>query len=172
MAASCRLRRGARLQAPELSAPASYRYEVKNAGDTVNTEWWHQFEDPVLDELIAEALANNKSVKIAAAKVEQASGLLIQTRSPIFPQINYSGSGERQRLTELAATPMSAHPQSADGLPGACRGELGDRSLGPHSQVDRVCAGEPAGHRVCEAGGGPLPGRIRCKLVSAAARIG
>ncbi len=101
---------------PEISAPASYMYEVKNAGDTANTEWWHQFEDPVLDELIAEALANNKSVKIAAAKVEQASGLLIQTRSPIFPQINYSGSGEKQRLTELAATPMSAaipNPQTA-----------------------------------------------------------
>jgi multidrug efflux system outer membrane protein len=101
---------------PEISAPASYMYEVRNAGDTANTEWWHQFEDPVLDELIDEALANNKSVKIAAAKVEQASGLLIQTRSPIFPQINYSGSGERQRLTELAATPMSAaipNPQTA-----------------------------------------------------------
>ncbi len=101
---------------PEISSPGSYMYEVKNAGDTANTEWWHQFEDPVLDELIAEALANNKSVKIAAAKVEQASGLLIQTRSPIFPQINYSGSGEKQRLTELAATPMSAaipNPQTA-----------------------------------------------------------
>jgi multidrug efflux system outer membrane protein len=101
---------------PEISAPGSYMYEVKNAGDTANTEWWHQFEDPILDETIAEALANNKSVKIAAAKVEQASGLLIQTRSPIFPQINYSGSGEKQRLTELAATPMSAsipNPQTA-----------------------------------------------------------
>ena len=70
---------------PDLTVPGSYRYEVKDASDTANTEWWHQFEDPVLDELIDEALANNKSVKIAAAKVEQASGLLIQTRSPDFP---------------------------------------------------------------------------------------
>jgi multidrug efflux system outer membrane protein len=101
---------------PDISAPAMYMYEVKNAADTANSEWWHQFEDPVLDALIDEALANNKSVKIAAAKVEQASGLLVQTRSPIFPQINYSGSGEQQRLTELGATPMSAaipNPQTA-----------------------------------------------------------
>ena len=101
---------------PEISAPATYMYEVKTAADTANTEWWHQFEDPVLDALIDEALVNNKSVKIAAAKVEQASGLLVQTRSPIFPQINYSGSGEKQRLTELGATPMSAaipNPQTA-----------------------------------------------------------
>jgi multidrug efflux system outer membrane protein len=101
---------------PEISAPATYMYEVKDAADTANTEWWHQFEDPILDALIDEALANNKSVKIATAKVEQASGLLVQTRSPIFPQINYSGSGEQQRLTELSATPLSPaipNPQTA-----------------------------------------------------------
>ena len=101
---------------PEISTPAKYMYEVKDAADTVNTEWWHQFKDPVLDSLIDEALANNKSVKIAAAKVEQASGLLVQTRSPIFPQINYSGAGEQQRLTELSATPLSPaipNPQTA-----------------------------------------------------------
>ncbi len=28
--------------------------------------WWKQFQDPVLDELVAEALANNMNVKIAA----------------------------------------------------------------------------------------------------------
>lgn len=101
---------------PEISVPAFYQYEIKDASDTANTEWWHQFDDPVLDALIDEALANNKSVKISAAKVEQAAGLLIQTRSPIFPQINYSGIGERQRLTELGATPLSAavpNPQTA-----------------------------------------------------------
>ncbi len=101
---------------PEISTPATYMYEVKDAADTANTEWWHQFKDPVLDSLIDEALANNKSVKIAAAKVEQASGLLVQTRSPIFPQINYSGAGEQQRLTELSATPLSSaipNPQTA-----------------------------------------------------------
>ena len=109
IAASCRLRRGAGLPAPrDDRLPASYMYEVKDAADTANTEWWHQFEDPVLDALIDEALANNKNVKIAAAKVEQAAGLLVQTRSPIFPQLNYSGSGERQRLTELGATPYRA----------------------------------------------------------------
>ena len=101
---------------PEMPIPAAYQYEVKDAADTANTEWWHQFDDPVLDELIEEALANNKNVKIAVAKVDQASGLLIQTRSPLFPQVNYSGSGEQQRLTELSATPLSPaipNPQTA-----------------------------------------------------------
>lgn len=101
---------------PDLSLPASYLYEVKGASDTANTEWWRQFDDPVLDALIEEALGNNRDIKIAAAKVEQASGLLIQTRAPIFPQAGYSGTGERQRATEHGAAPIPAavpNPQTA-----------------------------------------------------------
>ena len=65
--------------------------------ETANTEWWKQFDDPVLDQLIAEALANNKNVQIAAANVEQAAGVLTQTRSQFFPQVNYNASATRQR---------------------------------------------------------------------------
>jgi multidrug efflux system outer membrane protein len=101
---------------PEIPVPGSFMYEVKDASDTANTEWWHQFDDPVLDALIDEALAKSKSVKIAAAKVEQAAGLLIQTRSPLFPQMNYSGSGTQQYLSQLNASPLSAvvpNPQTS-----------------------------------------------------------
>ena len=50
-----------------------------------------QFQDPVLDTLITEALAGNKNVKIAAANVEQAEAVLMQVRSPMFPQLGYDG---------------------------------------------------------------------------------
>ena len=112
---------------PDLPVPGSYRYEAADATDTVNTEWWRQFEDPVLDALIDEALANNKNVKISAAKIEQAAGLLIQTRSPIFPQLNYSGLAERQRFTEYGATPLSTavpNPQTAYQVLGSASWEI------------------------------------------------
>ncbi len=112
---------------PDLTIPASYRYDVRDASDAANTEWWRQFEDPVLDALIDEALANNKNVKIAAAKIEQAAGILIQTRSPIFPQLNYSGAAERQRLTEYGATPLSSavpNPQTAYQVLGSASWEI------------------------------------------------
>jgi len=101
---------------PDLAVPGAYRTEIRDAADTANTEWWRQFDDPVLDALIEEALGNNRNIKIAAAKVEQASGLLIQTRAPIFPEASYSGTGERQRSTEYGATPLPAavpNPQTA-----------------------------------------------------------
>src|SRR5690349_1817809 len=66
---------------PTVDIPSAFIYEPKDAADTANTQWWKQFNDPVLDALIAEALANNQNVKVAAANVEQAAGVLTQTRS-------------------------------------------------------------------------------------------
>ena len=91
---------------PALDIPNSFQYEVKEASDTVNTEWWKSFQDPVLDGLIAEALANNKNVKIAAANIEQAAGVLTTTRAPLFPQVSYAGSASRQRISERNAVPV------------------------------------------------------------------
>jgi multidrug efflux system outer membrane protein len=102
---------------PPVDAPASFRFATKDAADAANLAWWKQFGDPVLDALIAEALANNKSVKVAVANVEQAAAVLTQTRSQLFPQTGYGLSGGRARTTEAGATPLLElaipNPQSA-----------------------------------------------------------
>ena len=102
---------------PPIDTPKAFIYETKDAADTVNTEWWKQFNDPVLDSLIAEALAHNLNVKVAAANVEQAAGVLTQTRSALFPQVGYDGSAGRARSTEASSTPelsrLIPNPQSA-----------------------------------------------------------
>ncbi len=95
-------------QRPPIDAPKAFQYEPQDAADTANTVWWTQFGDPVLDALIAEALANNRSVKIAAANVEQAAGILTQTRSQLFPQVGYDATGQRARSTEAGAAPELA----------------------------------------------------------------
>ena len=102
---------------PVVDVPAAFRYEDREAQETANTEWWKQFQDPVLDALIAEALANNKNIKIAAANIEQAAGVLMQTRSPLFPQIGYGGSGAQgSAQARPDATPMPSivpNPQTS-----------------------------------------------------------
>ncbi len=92
---------------PAVDTPQSYRYEVKDAQETANTAWWKQFNDPVLDNLIAQALANNKNVMIAAANIEQAAAVLTQVRAPLFPQMSYSASAARLRLSEKNAIPVA-----------------------------------------------------------------
>ncbi|MEO8508731.1 MAG: efflux transporter outer membrane subunit [Betaproteobacteria bacterium] len=102
---------------PAVDAPKTFIYEPGDAADTANTQWWKQFDDPVLDALIAEALARKLDVKVAAANVDQAAGVLTQTRSGLFPQVGYDGTAGRARSTESGATPELArlipNPQSS-----------------------------------------------------------
>lgn len=101
---------------PAVDVPPSFMYGEKEAVDTVNTVWWKQFRDPVLDALIAEALANNRNIRTAAANVERAAAVLVQTRSPLFPQVGYSGSGTKERGSELGAValpPGVPNPQTS-----------------------------------------------------------
>ena len=88
---------------PNVDAPAAFRFEPEAVADTANTAWWKQFDDPVLDQLIDAALANNLNVKIAAANVEQALAVITQTRSALFPQVGYAATGERARTPETGA---------------------------------------------------------------------
>ncbi len=101
---------------PKVETAPAYRYEEKEARATANTEWWRQFGDPDLDGLIAEALAGNKDLGIAAARVEQAAAVLTQTRSPLYPQIGYSADASRALGSELGATPIPSsvpNPQTS-----------------------------------------------------------
>ena len=101
---------------PKVDAPAAFRFEPDKVAETANTAWWKQFGDPVLDQLVDTALANNLNVKIAAANVLQAAAVITQTRSQLFPQIGYAGTGERARIPDtgiVAAIPNYPNPQDA-----------------------------------------------------------
>jgi multidrug efflux system outer membrane protein len=107
-----------------IEAPQSFRYESKEVAETANTEWWKQFNDPVLDQLIAEALANNKSVKIAAFNVAQAAGILMTTRSGFYPQVGYGASASRQRLSENGLIVPNQNPYASYSVLGGASWEL------------------------------------------------
>jgi multidrug efflux system outer membrane protein len=109
---------------PVIEAPQSFRYESKEVAETANTEWWKQFNDPVLDQLIAEALANNKSVKIAAFNVAQAAGILMTTRSGFYPQVGYGASASRQRLSENGLIVPNQNPYASYSVLGGASWEL------------------------------------------------
>ena len=92
---------------PVVETPNAFKYDEAGTREAVNMVWWKQFQDPVLDALINEALVNNKNIKIAAANMQQAAAVVMQTRSPLFPQFGYSGSAGRKRLSGLEGTPLS-----------------------------------------------------------------
>jgi multidrug efflux system outer membrane protein len=95
---------------PEVESPARFRFEEIKAVESASTNWWALFRDPVLEQLIDEALANNKDLRIAAARVEEFAARLTTTRSQFFPQIGYGAGASRDRLSERLDTPVVGVP--------------------------------------------------------------
>ncbi|MCX5855982.1 MAG: efflux transporter outer membrane subunit [Deltaproteobacteria bacterium] len=93
-------------QRPDVEKPNVWRFEEKEAKAVANTAWWEQFQDPVLNDLIRIALAENKDLLIAAAKVEEYMGRYGATRADQFPQASVKGTGERMRITENGYSPI------------------------------------------------------------------
>jgi multidrug efflux system outer membrane protein len=97
---------------PTVPTPATFRFEPNEAAEVANALWWEQFGDPVLNDLIAAALADNKDVKIAAARVDQFLGQFVTTRSALFPQISAGFEASRQRasVAGLPTLPPGVNP--------------------------------------------------------------
>jgi len=98
---------------PSIEAPANWRFEDAQALDNVvNTQWWRQFGDPVLDSLIEAALKENKDVMIAAARVEEFAGRYAFVRSAQFPQVGAAGSYQRTRDSSYMNPPLPSTAQN------------------------------------------------------------
>jgi len=97
---------GPNYQRPTVDTPATYRFQESEVADTANTQWWQQFNDPVLNQLIATALAENKDVKVAAARVDQFLGQFWSTRSALLPQVGAGFNAGRERITQAGPTPV------------------------------------------------------------------
>ncbi len=96
---------------PEIQAPEGWRIEEQPARDVANTEWWRQFGDPVLDELIATALRENKDLRIATRRVEQFAALVDSTRSGFYPQVGYDVFGAREQASRAGPVAL---PEGVD----------------------------------------------------------
>ena len=95
-------------QRPSVDIPASYRFEEKEVKGLANTAWWEQFDDPVLNSLVARALQENKDLLIATARVEEFFGRYFAVRGDQYPFIGGGGSGSREEATKKGPLPIPA----------------------------------------------------------------
>ena len=59
--------------------------------------WWHRLNDPLLYKLVTDAIAGNNDVASAKAKVREARASLWQTTGTLFPTLDGSASGNRNK---------------------------------------------------------------------------
>ena len=79
---------------PELPVPAQWPQlpQVAGAADPGTLEWRAFFSDPRLEGLIAAALENNRDMRIAVARVEEARALYGIARADRLPTLNLAAS--------------------------------------------------------------------------------
>lgn len=78
---------------PELSLPTTFTGgESGAAGEQLAIErWWRNFNDPILAQLVADAVRNNNDLQGAVARVNQSRALQRQTFLNLFPTITANG---------------------------------------------------------------------------------
>ena len=68
--------------------------------------WWESYGDAQLNQLVQAALAEQPSLRVAAARVRQADALASVAGAPLSPQGSLNGRATRQRFSEHSTTPQ------------------------------------------------------------------
>lgn len=87
-------------QRPALDMPPSYREPAPIDDTFANLPWWGLFADPALDALIEEALANNRDLGVALARIEEAAAILNVVRANQFPFFDIQAGAGRTSTSE------------------------------------------------------------------------
>ncbi|MFH0996833.1 MAG: efflux transporter outer membrane subunit [Pseudomonadota bacterium] len=91
---------------PTVKTPPTWRIDEQNALDLANTAWWRQLDDPVLNELIATAISENKDLLIATARVDQFAARYGVVRADLYPQLGASAQFGQQQVSEKSGNTM------------------------------------------------------------------
>lgn len=103
---------------PVTATPEAYRTQIMPADPIDDLKWWELFEDPLLYSLVTTALANNRDLKIAVSRIEQARANLGFVRADQYPRVdidagastgNFSGGtrSEDTNSTVYLVAPLS-----------------------------------------------------------------
>ncbi|MEK7704225.1 MAG: efflux transporter outer membrane subunit [Myxococcota bacterium] len=105
---------------PELNAPARWnrlddlsRPEMPagSAGDL--SEWWRNLDDPLLSDLVKEALLASPDLRMAQARLREARARRVVTGSAQYPDVSASASGSRNQSTGNTAAGVTGNQLSA-----------------------------------------------------------
>ncbi|WP_420144835.1 efflux transporter outer membrane subunit [Sphingobium sp.] len=67
--------------------------------------WWTLYGDPLLDTLVADALAANTDLRVAVARIERARASLRGAKSDRLPRTSLGASGTYNRTSEIQSFP-------------------------------------------------------------------
>ncbi len=105
--ASCAV--GPNYREPVPDAPLVWHAPLPHEGDVgAIAQWWRQFDDPLLEQLIAMAEADSPSLTKASANIEKARATLTSAKAGGLPTVTAGGSATRgKQQTQTGAEVIS-----------------------------------------------------------------
>ena len=92
---------------PEVSLASKYP-EAQAAGTAIEAQWWKGFGDAQLNQFVEKALVANADMRVAVARVEEASAGLDDVSGAQLPQIDAAGGYSRTKVSDGGYTPITA----------------------------------------------------------------
>jgi NodT family efflux transporter outer membrane factor (OMF) lipoprotein len=83
----------------EMTPGANLAVQRLATGESVSTQWWELFHSPPLNEVLEQAIADNRTLEIARATLAEAQQAVIQSRGGFYPQLDFSAAAQRQRAS-------------------------------------------------------------------------
>ncbi len=90
-------------EAPQVEVPDTWQTPYERPIEQARVDliqWWRQFDDPVLNELIDTCALNNRDILTALAAIDESRALLGAAKGDYFPGVSGEGSLSRNRLSE------------------------------------------------------------------------
>lgn len=87
-----------RYERPSIETFCDWRTPLPSQ-DGVELSWWEQFDDPVLNQLIQEALEANQDIQAAIARVDAFKAQLDIVNSQFYPQLVGNAGASRQEVS-------------------------------------------------------------------------
>jgi multidrug efflux system outer membrane protein len=100
---------------PAIEVPAHWHNDLhikaaESQDDKTNlATWWESFDDPILNQIVAQALSSNLQEEIALSRIREERAYVLISRAGLFPTVDTSGTYTRQRYS--ANTPFGEFPQ-------------------------------------------------------------
>lgn len=103
---------------PLLSLPASWgnAKQAKPSQPPELAEWWRRLNDPLLNELIEDAVAGNLDVAASKAKIREARASYRQAVGTLLPSADGSGAASRNRSAASDAAGTNTYSQYQAGF--------------------------------------------------------
>jgi hypothetical protein len=97
-----------------VALPVEYPTPAEPGEAVVPADWWTLYSDATLNDLVASARKANADVRLAAARVQEAEGVLREARASLFPDVSAGYNYSRSRVSTTSVPPPPPAPSSVE----------------------------------------------------------